>query len=804
MRLTLFQNSVLLLLTAPGLWAAGNRGEWPVFGGDAASTKYSALAEINTKNVNELQPVWEWRTGEEPLLQYGTAPGRFEATPLMIDDVLYLPTPYNRVVALDANTGKELWSYDPHAYELGAGPPSVTFADHRGIAIWSDGKERRIFLPTRGRLIALDAKTGKRIATFGNEGEVDLTKSLAWEIKDRRHYNNTSPPVIYQNLVIVGSNIPDTEVYRKSPPGDVQAFDVRTGKRVWIFHTVPQKGEFGTDTWVNDSWRFTGHANVWVPFTLDEKRGLLYLPVSTPANDHYGGERKGGNLFADSLVCVDAATGKRRWHFQTVHHGLWDYDGVTTPTLLTIRVRGKEIDAVAAPSKTGFVYVFDRVTGEPVWPIEERPVPQSDVPGEKTSPTQPFPTKPPPFAKQGFTLEDVVDFTPEIRAMAMEKLKPYRFGPIFTPPSLQGTVIMPSVGGGANWGSGAADPQMGILYVKAANNLKIIQLMKPVPGTAKPEVSGGPYWYTLPAHLDQTIAGGIPLNKPPYGVLTAIDLNKGELLWQVPVGDLPAIHDHPLLKDLHLPPMGGVGNEGMVVTAGGVILVGVGNTKLYAVDKDNGQVLWAGHLKFPTSGSPVTYRTRSGRQFVVVATGSGKNATLVAFALRANTSPEVTTATPPSSVSQTISTVNHPSEVRDWTVFMPDEPTKALVVKDCFSCHDIERVVKLRGNHDFWTDLIWNMVSNGADISREDVERMAKYLSVHLGPNQAPLVLPININTANRGILGLLAPIASHADEIIRAREHGTQFTSIEDLLKVPGITTEDIEKIKPFISTQQ
>lgn len=627
------QISLLFLLLGSILCAGDQDGEWPFFGGDPGSMKYSRLSQIHKANVKQLAPVWEWKTGEKPLPQYKTIPTKFEVTPLMIGDVLYLSTPYNRVVALDAASGKELWSYDPRAYELGPSPSSVNFALHRGIAAWTDGKSLRIFLPTRGRLISLDGRTGKRIPTFGNEGEVDLTKNLAWGIRERTHYSNTSPPVVYQNLVIVGSNISDNEVYPKSPPGDVQAFDVRSGKRVWIFHTVPQKGEFGTETWEQNSNQYTGHANVWVPFTLDEKRGLVYLAVSSAGNDHFGGDRKGNNLFAGSLVCLDARTGKRVWHFQTVHHDLWDFDGVSTPTLLTIHVNGKTIDAVAAPSKTGFVYVFDRATGEPVWPIEERPVPQSDVPGEQTSKTQPFPTKPPPFAQQGFTLNDVVDITPEIRAMALEKIKTRRYGPLFTPPSVEGTLLIPGVGGGANWGAGAADPETGSFYVNTRNTVKLIQLFKAVPGqTATTEVSEGPYWYTLPVHVDFSVAG-LPLNKPPYGVLTAFNLNQGEILWQQPIGNPPGIRNLAALKDLNLPPLGGIGNEGMVVTAGGLIFIGVGDTKLYAVDKDNGQVLWAGELKQPTSGSPITYRTKDGRQLVVVATGAGANATLVSFAL---------------------------------------------------------------------------------------------------------------------------------------------------------------------------
>src|SRR5207253_1528974 len=303
-------------------------------------------------------------------------------------------------------------------------PPNGTGYVHRGIAAWRDSAtgKLRLFLNSRYRLIALDAATGQLVATFGDSGTVDVSRGLIWEI-NKKHYTNTSPPVVYKDLVILGNGVGDRLVYRNDPPGDVRAFDARTGKRVWTFHTIPQQGEFGNETWGDESWKFTGHTNVWAPMTLDDERGLLYLPVSTPSNDFYGGRRPGANLFAESLVCLDAATGKRKWHFQTVHHGLWDYDFPAQSNLVTITVNGRRIDAIAQVSKQGFTYVFDRVTGEPVWPIEERPVPtDTNVPGEKVYPTQPFPTKPPPFSGQGFNVEDVFDLTPELKAAALAEI----------------------------------------------------------------------------------------------------------------------------------------------------------------------------------------------------------------------------------------------------------------------------------------------------------------------------------------------------------------------------------------------
>lgn len=595
---------------------------WPVFGGDAGGMKYSRADQINRANVQQLQIAWRWKTGEEPDPQKGTAPGEFEATPLMVGDTLYVSTPYNRAVALDASSGKEIWSYDPHAYDAGQPPISVGFV-HRGVAMWANGTQRRIFINSRWRLIALDAKTGKPIAEFGKQGEVDLVDVLGWA-GDKRHYGNTSPPVVFRNLVFVGNSVSDSLVYHNAPPGDVLAFDALTGRLAWRFRTIPREGEFGNKTWDASSWQASGHANVWPPFVVDSERGLLYLPVTTGANDYYGGDRKGDNLFADSLVCVNATTGKRVWHFQTVHHGLWDYDGVMPPVLTTIHVNGKKIDAVAAPSKVGFVYVFDRVTGKPVWPIVERPVPQSDVPGEKTSVTQPFPTKPPPFAKQGFTMDDVVDFTPEIKALALGKLKPYRMGPLFMPPSLEGTIQMPGNQGGANWGGASFDPEIETLFVRSSNAPYLARVKKSKLLTGEETYVGSGMNLT---------ADGIPVQKPPYGVITAIDLSKGEQIWQKPIGDTPAVRDHPLLKDLTLPELGSVNHAGLLVTKGGLIFSSGGDGYLYAVDERDGKPLWRGDLRTKSEAIPMTYVAPSGRQYVVIATGAGRDAVLIAFAL---------------------------------------------------------------------------------------------------------------------------------------------------------------------------
>ena len=631
--------SRILLLVAAVCATSQSRGEprspdgnWPVYGGDAGGMKYSALSQITRENVHQLEPVWSWRTGEKsipgprlPIPGNHVRPGSFEVTPIVVDDVMYLSTPYNRVVALNADSGKELWTFDPRAYDWGQVPNGTGYV-HRGVAIWSGKGERRLFMNSRWRLIALDAATGKPVPSFGHKGEIDLTEHLTWPT-NRLHYTQTSPPVIYKDLVIVGNGVWDGFAYRQDPPGVMQAFDVHTGKLVWKFDLIPQKGEYGNETWEDGSASYTGHSNVWAPFTVDERRGLLYLPVGTPSNDYYGGHRKGDNLFAESLLCLDANTGRRVWHFQAVHHGLWDYDLGSPPTLLTVQVNGKQIDVVAAPSKMGFLYVFDRETGKPVWPIEEREVPPSDMPGERASRTQPFPTKPPPFAKQGFTADDVIDFTPELKAEALKIITQYRHGPLFMPPSLQGTIAMPGVNGGGNWGGAAADPETGVVYVRASNSPSLLAM-----GKSDPARTEGDYDIDR-SRRGLSMPGGLPINKPPYGTLTAIDLNKGEHAWQVPLGDTPSLRANPALRGVRLPPrLGAMGVPGPVVTKGGLVFV-PGDARLYAFDKATGAEVWAGDLDERGSGNPMTYATRSGRQFVVVATGVGERATLAAFAL---------------------------------------------------------------------------------------------------------------------------------------------------------------------------
>ena len=637
---------LLVIVSAPFLSVPlhAQRVDWPSASGDAGAMRYAPVADIDRANVSRLKVAWRWSTGEKSVVaapdRKAARPGLFQASPVVIGDTLYVSTPYAAVAALDATSGRELWKYDPEVWRMGQ-PSNGTGFVHRGVATWSSAKERRIFINARYRLIALDAATGRVIPSFGANGEVDLTAQLR-RPTNRAHYTNTSPPVVYGDLVIVGNGVGDRLRYRNDPPGDVQAFDVRTGRRVWSFHTVPDSGEFGWDTWEDGSYAYMGHTNVWAPMSLDAARGLLFLPVSTPTNDWYGGDRKGDNLFAESVVALDARTGRRVWHYQIVHHGLWDYDLPAPPVLATIQWKGAPRDVVAVPSKTAWIYVFDRVTGAPIWPIVERPVPASDVPGERASPTQPMPTLPAPFSSQEVRESDLIDFTPELRRRAGELFAQYRSGPIFTPPSLQGTITMPGAIGGAGWGSTSYDPETHTLFVKATNSPALYRIQQGQPN----DTIGFTYTADLvhsglgvtvdpdSGKADHLPPEQLPLIKPPYGTMTAIDMDTGRRRWQVTLGDTPSIRQHPLLAGVTLPPLGVAGAPGGTVTKGGLLFATGGGTVLYALDTRDGRVLWQFDLPAGRGyANPVSYRGANGVQYIVIATGGGDDAELVAFSL---------------------------------------------------------------------------------------------------------------------------------------------------------------------------
>jgi quinoprotein glucose dehydrogenase len=641
-------------------------GEWRTYGGDLGNTRFAPLDQINAGNFNKLEVAWQFKTdalGPVPEFQ-------LEGTPLMVHGVLFMTAGSRRdAVALDAATGEMLWMHSVNEGERAAASPRKLSG--RGLAYWTDGKEERILYVTTGyQLVALDAKTGIPVPGFGKNGIVDLKQDDDQDI-DLVHgeVGLHATPVVGGDTVIVGA----AHRAGSAPPsyrhikGYVRGFDVRTGKRLWIFHTVPQAGEFGNDTWLNDSWSYTGNTGAWGQVSIDEQLGLAYLPVEMPTGDYYGGHRPGNGLFGETLVAVDLKTGQRRWHYQLVHHGIWDMDIPAAPMLIDVTVGGRAIKAVAQPTKQCFLYVFDRVTGKPVWPIEERPVPKGDVPGEWYSPTQPFPTKPPAYDRQGVRIDDLIDFTPELRAEAVRQISKYKIGPLFTPPVVSNidgplaTIELPS--DGSNWPGGSYDPETHVLYVFSQTLIRLLGLVKPDPrvsdmnyiqgnaaAPARRAGGGGGRGGAAAGGGEEGAGGltvqGLPLVKPPYGRITAFDMDKGEILWQIAHGETPDyIRNHPALKGLSIPRTGRSNFSGAIGTlvtktlliageAGTVTTPsGLRGAMLRAYDKATGKEVGALYLPAPQSGSPMTYMW-NGRQYVVLAiSGPNYSGELIAFRL---------------------------------------------------------------------------------------------------------------------------------------------------------------------------
>ena len=522
-------------------------GEWPSYASDAGSTKYTSLSQINRRNFENLEIAWRWQSIDVDLdfeallgLDADVGFGRLQATPLMIDGVLYMITALNQVVALTAVTGEMLWAYDPQVYMSGASNSPLGF-HHRGVAWWSDGDDSRVLVTTNdGYIISLVAETGEVDTAFAG-GRIDMTGGIPRAERDVLDYTGAqplggvSPPTVVGDVLVVQHITSNRPRFKERPPTWVRGYNIRTGELIWIFHTIPQQGEFGVETWQEESWRYTGNGGVWTQMSADLELGYVYLPTEASTNDFFGGHRPGDNLFTQSLVALDASTGERVWHFQMIHHGLWDYDTPAAPNLIDITIDGREIKAIAQVTKQGFTYMFDRATGVPVWPIIERSVPQSTIPGERASPTQPFPTKPPAFTTQGLTEDDLIDFTPELRAQALSTLENFTYGPLFTPPSLPGdgnigTILMPGAGGGANWPGAGIDPETGVLFVPSSNGPTV-----PFMGTMEADESNFNYF-----RLNfRGVPGpqGLPILKPPYSTITAFDMNRGEILWQVANGD---------------------------------------------------------------------------------------------------------------------------------------------------------------------------------------------------------------------------------------------------------------------------
>ena len=640
--------------------SGAKNGEWSTYGADLGSTRYSPLDQINRTNFSNLEIAWRFKTDN-----LGPRPEfNLESTPLMVKGVLYAAAGTRRsVVAVDAGSGELLWKFSYNEGKRGEAAPRQLSG--RGLAYWTDGRSERIIYVTPGyQMIALDARIGRPVPGFGKDGMVDL------KLDDDQKMDLITgeiglhaAPVVAGNTIIVGAahlpgSVPKS---RRNEKGYVRAFDARTGKRLWIFHTIPLADEYGNETWENNSWTYTGNTGVWGQISVDEELGLVYLPVEMPTGDYYGGHRPGNNLFGSSIVALDLKTGQRKWHYQFIHHDIWDWDTPCAPILVDVTVDGRPIKAVAQPTKQGFIYVFDRATGRPIWPIEERAVPKGDVPGEWYSATQPFPTRPPAFERQGVSIDDLIDFTPELRAEAVKLASLYKLGPIFTPPVVskwegpRAMLMLPSTTGGANWQGGSYDPDTGIMYIFSNTGITDIGLVNnpqlsdmnfirgtaPNPNAPPPSstVGGGGGEGGGPALNIQ----GLPLVKPPYGRITAIDLNKGEMVWQIAHGETPDnIRNHPALKGLKIPRTGRQGRIGTLVTKtlliageGGFFTTPSGQrgAMLRAYDKANGQEVGSVYMPAPQTGSPMTYMLNGKQHIIVSIGGGGYSSEFIAFRL---------------------------------------------------------------------------------------------------------------------------------------------------------------------------
>ena len=628
--------SCMFALTASAAAQSGTeRGEWAVYGGDAGHTRYAPLDQIDAENAGTLEIAWRWSArnfGPNPFVRSST-------TPLVVDGVMYATAGMRRaVVAIDPGTGETLWTWSMNEGERLARAPRPN--PGRGVSYWSDGAgDDRILSVTPGyHMVALDADTGYPVEEFGDGGTLDLMENHRSRdgIPLVGTIGSSSPPTVVGNVIVVGSahHVGLRPPSRVNTPGDIRGFDARTGDLLWTFKTIPEPGEEGHDTWLNESASYTGNAASWPPISYDAETGYVYVPTEAATGDYYGGHRPGNNLFSTSLLCIDSRTGEKIWHYQIIHHDIWDWDNPTFPILADIDIDGVPRKIVAQLTKQGFTYVFDRLTGEPVWPIEEREVPQTDAPGEWTSPTQPFPTKPPPFERQGFTEDDLIDFTPEIKARALEAVADYRMGPIFSPPSIidapdgtMGTLSLPSTIGGANWEGGALDPETGMLYVGSQTNASILQL---IPGGDQSDMD---YIFGF---ARASIARGVPIVKPPWGRITALDLSSGDMAWMVPNGDTPEGVAESLGIDESLVPRTGKVSRASVLVTRTLLLSGEGASgapMFRALDKATGATIAEIELPNAQIGLPMTYM-HEGRQYIVISVGGGgEPAELIALAL---------------------------------------------------------------------------------------------------------------------------------------------------------------------------
>ena len=575
---------------------------WDQYLGGGDSSQYSSLAQIDKSNVSKLEVAWTYDLGRGPSPNFN---------PIVVGHVMYALGPKNSIVALDARTGKEIWRHENEGR-----------VGNRGINQWvsKDGKDRRLFYINNGMLTSIDANTGKTIASFGKDGQVDIrVGGLDRDLSKVRPLQTNNPGRIYQNLIIISLPAGGSFGYGASP-ADIHAYDVKTGELKWVFHTIPAPGEFGSDTLPKDGRSWIGGGHNWSESTIDEKRGIIYIPTGTARYDFYGGDRKGNDLFANSLIALDAKTGERLWHYQLVHHDLWDYDIPEAPKLITVMHNGKKVDAVAQATKMGFLFVFDRVTGKPLWPIEERPVPKSDVQGEYASPTQPFPTLPPPFERQKISEKDINPYlSEEGKEQAKKIFAESRYGTIYTPPSLKGTIAIPGHQGGANWGGSAVDPVHGEMYVVSRALPTLDKLVAPEPGSKRPVPPNPPEGfipYFSPVNFLRLGPESLTIISPPWSQLTAYDLNKGTIKWQIPLGGV---------SELEAKGINGTGGQsprgGPALTASGLIFVGTTtDRKVHAYDQDTGKLLWEHQFDAACEGVPSVYEV-DGREYVAFNVG---------------------------------------------------------------------------------------------------------------------------------------------------------------------------------------
>jgi len=601
---------------------------WSIYKADAKSSNYSPLKQITTANVNQLRPAWTFTIHDKPS---GSQPGRSECNPIIVDGVLYATSANQWAYAVDATTGKQVWSFDPLDGKQGG-------EVNRGLTYWENASDKRILMSANNFLFALNAKTGKLISTFGENGKVDLKIGLRDADKDF-YVSSTSPGIIYKNLIIMGCRVPDTY---GAQPGFIRAYDCTTGKLVWTFHTVPYPGEPGYETWSTDAYKVVGGVNNWAGMSIDSKRGMVFLGLGSPSYDFYGKDRKGSNLYGNCVIALDAATGKHIWHFQTVHHDMWDYDLPAPPVLVTINKNGEKVDAVAQITKQGFVFVFNRETGESLFPIEERRVPASNLPGEEASPTQPFPLKPKPFARQSITEADLTNYSPADHDSLVKKFRSMRYEGLYTPPDLKGTLQLPGTRGGGEWGGGAFDPATNMFYIKSNDAPDLITIVRGTNQASTEKVTATSQLETVDRHArpDQFVNStgyktwkdpdGNPAITPPWGTLNALNLATGEYEWQIPLGN------DSLRQRTGLPETGQEGKAGPVVTAGGVIFIsGTDDRKLRALDKATGKLLWQTSLPAIANATACTYYA-NGKQYVALSVGGtseNPSGFIMAFAL---------------------------------------------------------------------------------------------------------------------------------------------------------------------------